>query len=212
MNVPIFVLLTMTILSCGKTTSHHQENQEKVRHQADTCDNPNAHISCSFANMPTSLSNTMTIAGENEPGEKLIISGTIYRADGKSPYPNITIYAYHTDNKGYYSKNGTETGSQKWHERLHGWCKTDSNGQYKIHTIRPASYPDNSIPAHIHAAIKKDNGQMYWITDYVFKDDNLVDEKYLSSLVSVGGTGIVDINKDAEKNTWTGKRDIVLTQ
>ena len=57
----------------------------------------------------------MTIAGKNEPGEKLIISGTIYKADGKSPYPNITIYAYHTDSKGYYSKNGTETGVQKWH-------------------------------------------------------------------------------------------------
>jgi hypothetical protein len=52
---------------------------------------------------------------------------------------------------------------------------------------------------------------MYWITDYVFRDDNLVNEKYLSSLSNVGGTGVVDINKSAE-NIWTGKRDIVLTQ
>jgi protocatechuate 3,4-dioxygenase beta subunit len=153
----------------------------------------------------------MTIAGENEPGEKLEISGTIYKADGKSPYPDIIIYAFHTDNTGHYSKNGTETGVQKWHGRLYGWCKTDGNGQYKIETIRPARYPDNSMPAHIHAAIKKDNEQIYWITDYVFRDDNLVNEKYLSSLSNVGGTGVVDINKSAE-NTWTGKRDIVLTQ
>ena len=211
MKLSIIVVLTLTILSCGQTNSQRQDSQEKVQRQADTCDNPDADISCSFVNMPTSLSGTMTIAGKNEPGEKLIISGTIYKADGKSPYPNITLYAYHTDSKGYYSKNGTETGAQKWHGRLHGWCKTDSNGQYRIHTIRPARYPDNSMPAHIHAAIKKDNGKMYWITDYVFKDDNLVDEKYLSSLTNVGGTGIVDIKKEAE-NIWAGKRDIVLTQ
>jgi hypothetical protein len=52
---------------------------------------------------------------------------------------------------------------------------------------------------------------MYWITDYVFRDDSLVDEKYLSSLSNVGGTGVVDIKKDSE-NIWTGVRDIVLTQ
>jgi hypothetical protein len=30
------------------------------------------------------------------------------------------------------------------------------------------------------AAIKTDKGQMLWITDFVFKDDSLVDQKYLS--------------------------------
>jgi protocatechuate 3,4-dioxygenase beta subunit len=211
MNVSIFGLLILALLSCGQSTSQHSYNQEKVQQQADTCDNPDANISCNFVNMPTSLSSIMTISEENEPGEKLEISGTIYKADGKSPYPNIIIYAFHTDNTGHYSKNGTEAGVQKWHGHLHGWCKTDSNGQYKIQTIRPARYPDNSMPAHIHAAIKKDNGQMYWITDYVFRDDKLVNEKYVSSLSNVGGTGVVDISK-SDENTWTGKRDIILTQ
>lgn len=211
MKVSIFGLLILTLFSCGQTTPQLKDSQENVQHQPDTCDSPDAHISCSFVNIPTSLSSTMTIAGGNEPGEKLVISGTIYKADGKSPYPNIIVYAYHTDNKGYYSKSGTETGAQKWHGHLHGWCKTDSNGYYKLQTIRPARYPDNSMPAHIHAAIKKDNGQMYWITDFVFKDDHLVNEKYLSTLRNlVGETGIVDIDKDTE-NTWTGVRDIILT-
>lgn len=65
------------------------------------------------------------------------------------------------------------------------------------------------MAAHIHAAIQTDNGQMLWITDYVFKDDSLVDKKYLSSLTNVGRTGIVEINKTPE-NIWTGKRDIIL--
>jgi protocatechuate 3,4-dioxygenase beta subunit len=161
--------------------------------------------------MPATLTSTMNIDIQKETADKLVISGTIFKADGKTPFPNIILYAYHTDSKGYYSKNGNETGVQIWHGRSHGWCKTDKNGYYEIHTIRPARYPDNSMPAHIHAAIKKGNGQMYWITDYVFRDDNLVNEKYLSSLSNVGGTGVVDINKNDE-NIWTGKRDIVLTQ
>ena len=45
---------------------------------------------------------------------------------------------------------------------------------------------------------------------FVFKDDDLVNEKYLSGIVHmVGGTGVVNLKKNA--NTWTGTRDIVLT-
>ena len=68
------------------------------------------------------------------------------------------------------------------------------------------------MPAHIHAAIKKDDGQMYWISDFVFKDDDLVNEKYLSGIVNmVGGTGVVNIQRDAG-GTWRGTRNIVLTK
>jgi protocatechuate 3,4-dioxygenase beta subunit len=210
-NISIIGLLIFTFSSCGQTNSKRQEMQNFIQQQADTCDSPDAHINCSFVSMPATLTSSMTIASKNEPGENLIVSGTIYKADGKTPYPNIIIYAYHTDSKGNYSKKGNETGAQKWHGYLHGWCKTDNKGQYKINTIKPARYPDNSIPAHIHVAIKKDNGQMYWITDYVFKGDDLVNEEYLTSLNNVGGTGVVDIVKDVENN-WTGVRDIILTK
>jgi protocatechuate 3,4-dioxygenase beta subunit len=123
----------------------------------------------------------------------------------------VILYAYHTDSKGYYSKSGRETGVQKWHGRLHGWCRSDKNGRYQIHTIRPAPYPDNSMPAHIHAAVKTVNNQLYWITDYVFKGDPLVNDKYLSSLSNVGGTGVIELSNNLD-NTWTGQRDIVLKQ
>lgn len=210
-NISLLGFLPIFFLSCGNTTPQTPESNENIQVEYDTCDDPDAPISCSFRNLPENLSSTMKISKENEPGEKLVITGTIYKADGKSPYPNIILYAYHTDNKGDYSKSGTETGAQKWQGHLHGWCKTDDNGQYTIQTIKPARYPDNTIPAHIHAAIKKENGQMYWISDFVFKNDNLVDENYLSSVNGVGGTGVVDIKKNAE-NTWIGVRDIVLTK
>ncbi|HKR07012.1 MAG TPA: intradiol ring-cleavage dioxygenase [Bacteroidia bacterium] len=201
--------LAIFLSNCGQTSSQGGADQQIIRVQTDTCDNPDADINCCFVNMPATLTSIMTIAKQNEPGDKLIITGTVFKPDGMTPYPDVILYAYHTDHAGHYSKKGNETGFQKWHGHLHGWCKTDSNGHYEIHSIRPARYPGNSIPAHIHAAIKTDNRQMFYITDYVFKDDSLVNEKYLLSPANIGGTGVVDIKK-ISGNIWTGKRDIIL--
>jgi protocatechuate 3,4-dioxygenase beta subunit len=206
MNSSIFSSLVLTFFLYFQATSTPNKNEHIPLALIDTCDNPDASIGCCFINVPPSLTSVMRIANEEEKGEKLIISGTIFKADGKTPCPNVTLYAYHTDSKGYYSKSGTETGAQKWHGRLHGWCRTDQDGRYEIRTIRPARYPDNSIPAHIHAAIKTSTGQMQWISDFVFKDDDLVNEKYRSTY---GGSGVVDIKK-THKDIWAGKRDIVL--
>jgi len=207
-HLSTFGFLILTSISCGQSNSERNNNQKITQAQIDACDSPDATVDCCFINIPATLTNVLTIASQQEPGEQLIISGTIFKADGKTPCPNAILYAYHTDSKGYYLKQGRETGAQKWHGRLHGWCKTDQDGHYEIHTIRPARYPDNSIPAHIHAAIKTDNGEMQWINDFVFKDDNLVNKKYKTSY---GVTGIVDITKNA-KNTWTGKRDITINK
>jgi protocatechuate 3,4-dioxygenase, beta subunit len=181
--------------------------------QKDTCDNPDADIRCCFVNIPSSLTATMAISAPNEPGEKLEISGKVFKSDGKTPYPGVVIYAYQTDHTGHYSKKGNETGFQKWHGYLHGWCKTDAGGNYTIQTIRPARYPDNSMPAHIHAALRQpDSKSIYYISDFVFRDDNLVNSKYLSTVASlVGGTGVVDLSRSSA-GTWTGKRNIILTK
>lgn len=215
MNVIIYTLIILVFLpSCGQMTSDTKVNEPLIaQERQDTCDDPDANINCSFINMPTNLNQVMTIASKEEPGEEMVITGKIFKADGRTVYPDVVLYAYHTDSKGYYSKTGKETGVQKWHGRLHGWCKTDVNGNYEIHSIRPARYPDNSMPAHIHIAVKEPMGkEPYYISDIVFKDDSLVNERYLNSIVSaIGGTGIVDVTKSAE-GTWTGRRDIVLAK
>ena len=178
----------------------------------DDCDDsPDGKLECYFINMPESLESTMIIPTTGETADDLIISGTIFKADGKTPYPGIILYAYHTDSKGYYSKSGKETGIQKWHGKLHGWCKTDSAGRYTIKTIRPAPYPNNSIPAHIHSALKMPDNSMIYINDFVFKDDPFVDEKYKISFErEVGGTGIMELTK--KDNKWYGFRNIILKE
>jgi protocatechuate 3,4-dioxygenase, beta subunit len=201
------ILIVLTLTSCNEVSP----NGKTVLHtQKDPCDNPDADINCSFAGMPSSLNSVMTIAGVQEPGERLVISGTLLKADGKTPFSNVILYVYHTDSKGYYSKSGNEKGVQKWHGRLHGWCKTDRNGRYEIRTIRPAPYPNNQMPAHIHPAVKvPDGSEPYHLTDFVFKDDPFIDEQYAESMKRrAGGTGIVNLKK--LNGVWTGQRDIIL--
>lgn len=206
-----FILIIITILfSCGKSSSQKSDlSKTNSTSGLDSCNNPDGNINCCFAEMPVELTNIMKIAEDIEPGERIIISGRILKQDSITPYPNAVIYAYHTDNNGYYSKKGNETGIQKWHGHLHGWCKTDDKGYYEIHTIKPARYPENLFPAHIHSAIKlPDDSQPVFINDFVFSDDDLVNEKYLNGLKEEGGTGVVELKKS--DGILKGTRDIIL--
>jgi len=52
--------------------------------------------------------------------------------------------------------------------------------------------------------------KVFYINDFVFKDDKLIDQRYLSSLGAVGGSGVVDVKKN--EGVWKGKRDIILNK
>src|SRR5258708_39272775 len=56
-----------------------------------------------FEGMPQNLSWETTLASADEPGERMLIRGTIFKSDGKTPAPNVILYVYHTDSKGLYS-------------------------------------------------------------------------------------------------------------
>ncbi len=210
-NVSALILTLVLVISCGKSPSQRYDTDDKVStSEKDTCDGPDADINCCFQNMPLQITNIMNIADANEPGERMVISGQVVKSDGVTPYPGLLIYAYHTDDKGYYSKKGNETGFQKWHGHLHGWCRTDGNGRYEIHSVKPVKYPSNNAPAHIHAAMKKtENSPSFYINDFVFKDDPLVNESYTSSLNLDGGLGVVELVKSAD-GILRGERKIVL--
>ncbi|MGH9883065.1 MAG: hypothetical protein ACRD6N_16640, partial [Pyrinomonadaceae bacterium] len=87
-----------------------------------------------------------TIVSDKEPGEPLIVSGTIYSSDGRAPMAGINLYVYQTDATGRYST----TGGDNRNTRIHGLMKTNAEGRYEFRTIKPVSYPNSNIPAHIH--------------------------------------------------------------
>lgn len=209
-KVYFITIVLIPFLSCKQSVSENDNSKTIVAvNQKDSCDDPDADIHCYFDNMPKQLTSTMVIPNYDANAEKMIISGTIYKKGGKTPYANVILYAYHTNTKGEYSKRGNEKGVRKWHGYHHGWCKTDKNGNYKIETIRPASYPGMTNPAHVHSALKvPDNETPFHITDFMFKDDPLLPKTQQNKFSYQGGDGIIDIKKI--NNQWIGKRDIIL--
>jgi protocatechuate 3,4-dioxygenase beta subunit len=179
-------------------------------YDSDTCDD-NENVRCCFVGMPGNLTSEMKIAGNDEPGERLVIRGRVFKADAKTPYAGVIIYAYHTDAKGIYPKKGDETGIRRWHGRLHGWCRTDAEGWFSIHSIRPASYPNSRAAAHIHHVVQEPDGsEPYYINDTVFEDDKFVDDRFREAEKRFGGSsGITKVQRQAD-NSWAGKRFVTL--
>ncbi|MBK8549656.1 MAG: hypothetical protein IPL53_00830 [Ignavibacteria bacterium] len=195
-SIYFLLILIIYFFSCGNSNTKNKPLTENSSSKADSCDGPDSDIGCCFLNMPSEINNIMNVAGSSEPGERIVIRGQILDEEGNAPYPGIIIYAYHTDNGGNYSKKGNETGFQKWHGYLHGWCMTGADGKYEIHTIKPGRYPSNDAPAHIHWAIKEPSGYMTYLNDFVFSDDSLVNKEYLSYLRLPGDDGVITLKEN----------------
>ncbi len=154
------------------------------------------------------LSQNLTIT-DTKKGETLKVSGTIYKADGKTPADGIILYLYHTDAKGIYPSEANSKGWEGRHGKLRGWLKTGEDGKYEFTTIRPASYPNTSIVQHIHPTILEPDGSYYWIQDYLFDDDPFLTNRERNRSNPRGGDGFVlDLRK--ENGVWIGTRDIIL--
>ena len=162
-----------------------------------------------YEGMPPQLNYETSIAISSEPGEPLEISGIIFQQDGVTPAPNVILYVYHTNAKGYYEPSKGQTGCARRNGHLRGWMKTNAKGEYKFHTIRPAPYPNARIPAHIHPVIKEPNKNEYYIDEFRFDDDPLLTAKERSKDENRGGSGIVKLAKNSS-GVWIGKRNIVL--
>jgi protocatechuate 3,4-dioxygenase beta subunit len=90
----------------------------------------------------------MKIAADNEPGQRMFLTGRIFGADGK-PRPGVVIFAYHTNAQGQYDRDSHNVA------RLHGTLVTAPDGSYEIDTIKPGQYPGSKIPAHIHIHLRE---------------------------------------------------------
>jgi protocatechuate 3,4-dioxygenase beta subunit len=133
------------------------------------------------ANAPANLSSLAVIAGPDEPGERLVISGRVFAPDGETPLAGIIVYGYHTDATGHY----TRTGSIR-PPALQGWAKTDADGRFEFRTIRPAAYPGRSIPAHVHFILWGAGYPRQWVDELRFEGDPFVTSSMLVEAASAG--------------------------
>jgi protocatechuate 3,4-dioxygenase beta subunit len=126
------------------------------------------------------VSSTSIIAGPSEPGERLIVSGQTFGPDGVTPAAGVIIYAYQTDATGLYHNDANRIA------RLHGWAKTDAVGHFEFSTIRPAPYPNRSIPAHIHFHAWGGGYPLQWTDDLKFAGDPLLSTRDVSESQALG--------------------------
>ena len=119
---------------------------------------------------PRDAAPACTIVRPEEPGERLILSGTVYVRDGRIPLSGVTVYVYQTDVHGLYNPEG-KFGVP---HRIRGWANTDVNGHYEFHTIKPGYYPNRTTPAHIHVTISRDDMPEWWLPEVRFEGDPLL--------------------------------------
>lgn len=196
-------MLLLALLSCNSQPVQQQSAAlPTVGGNCDGCD-------LMYINMPKNIGPVDTSAGWHEAGDKLLVKGIVFKKDGKTPANNVILYYWQTDNNGLYSPAPGMDSKAKRHGHIRGWIKTDEAGRYTLYTVRPASYPNTTNPAHIHVVIKEPElANEYYIDDFVFDDDRLLNEKVRKQLENRGGSGILNVVKT--NNMQTAERNIIL--
>ena len=137
----------------------------------------------------------------------MIISGKIFQADGKTHAPNILIYLYHTDMYGIYGRRGEHK-----HGKFRGWLLTDEKGRYEFRSIKPASYPNSTISAHVHMTLTGKDFREDWIDSILFDGDRFITAQERNQAGRRGGFNpILKVEKDS-KGILRGVRDIQLLE
>lgn len=203
--------LIIAVLCCGCSGQNgtgaivqqeHRKNGAVVGGDCETCE-------LMYIGMPEQIGSTDTSAGWTEAGPKLRVSGTVFKRDGKTPAPGVLLYYWQTDNKGYYSPAAGMDERVKRHGHIRGWMKTDADGRYVLYTVRPAPYPGEQIPAHIHVLVKEPGINEYYIDEFVFDDDKFLTAAKRKAMEDRGGNGIMTVvatggREEAKRNITLG--------
>jgi protocatechuate 3,4-dioxygenase beta subunit len=114
---------------------------------------------------PGEITPQAQIVKNPEPGDPLIVSGSVMAPDGQTPAGGVTVYAYNTGADGYYGENRTE-----YPPRIYGWMKTDAEGRFELRTIHPGCYPGMRVPAHVHFVLWGGAYPLQWTEELKFAE------------------------------------------
>ncbi|MEP7272425.1 MAG: protocatechuate 3,4-dioxygenase [Acidobacteriota bacterium] len=146
-----------------------------------------------------------SVVAKDEPGEKLVVKGTVYAKDGMTPLVGTSVYVYQTDAKGLYTPGNNDNRNP----RLRGYMRTDAQGKYEFATIKPAPYPGNQIPAHIHYVVTAP-GYQQRIFEIIFEGDPLIDAKTRANAAQEdSGFSLRSLTRD-QSGVWQCTQDVRL--
>jgi protocatechuate 3,4-dioxygenase, beta subunit len=201
----LLLLLCYSISSCGQNNAQIKSEQKGAR-VGGPCEGCEAIYENKVPFGAMNEVDTLPIFGEQGPA--LVVSGVVYRSDGKTPAPGVVLYVYQTDRTGKYRVTGNETGWARRHGSIRGWMKTNERGEYRFYTIRPASYSETGPPAHVHVFVKEPDKNEYYIDDFQFDDDPTLTPEMRRRQHSRGGDGILKLQEKG--GIYYGRRNIIL--
>ncbi len=101
----------------------------------------------------------VTIAGADEPGEGLVVLGTLVRAeDPERALPGARFLLFHADTGGSYDERVEGDDSTA---RLAAQLTTDERGRFMVSTILPGDYGSTNDNRHIHTLIEGASPESY---------------------------------------------------
>ena len=125
------------------------------------------------------------LASAGEPGEKLLVSGTVYSADCRTALPRALIEVWQANSTGQYDTNTPGNFTEPTSFHLRGMLSTDERGRYEIETVMPGRYPippglpglerfaGQTRPAHIHFRVME-SLHVPLTTQLYFHDDPFI--------------------------------------
>jgi len=161
---------------------------------------------CGAIDAPDNVSWKTALAKKSDTDEAVLISGTVFQADGKTPAPNILIYFYHTDSTGYYGR----VRGQPRHGHLRGWLLTRADGRYEFTSIKPAPYPNRTEAAHIHMTLTGTNFNEDSIDSILFEGDTFITPRERDMAGRKGGFHPIVKLENGPNGILRAARDIQL--
>lgn len=197
-TIPCIFTLAFLCFATGCRSQNKPQNKIHVGGNCEGCQ-------LMYDGMPDKLNSSDTSAAWKEnDGQKFIISGTVFQANGTTPAKDVILYYYHTDNSGKYTPRPGQPAQR--HGHLRGWVKIDSRGRYSIYTIKPMHYPNETFAAHIHVILKEPGFNEYYLDEWVFDDDRYLTAEVKNRYEKRGGNGIM--HAELKEGIWKAEQNV----
>lgn len=163
---------------------------------------PPPYLAPKYVAAPDAPSNTV-IAGRDERGERLVVTGRAL--DQGRPVASVSIYAFHADADGLYTRDGRNSDENA---RLFATLRTDAEGRYRYETIRPRGY--DGLAAHVHHVVTA-SGYKPRLCDLWFGDEPYFEPRRNAGLpLSEGDAMFVRMPTRDANGVWRVAHDLEM--